>query len=98
VIGRGPWFRSHINFKGMNDLLSPILYVMEGREAESFWCFVSFMDRGSLLSTAFAFPRLMKCYVSGAIFWKRPNLYAKSIEGSEFITSTRLNVWGRIVF
>jgi hypothetical protein len=30
--------------QGMSDLLSPILFVM-GDESESFWCFVSLMER-----------------------------------------------------
>ncbi|XP_035258021.1 TBC1 domain family member 15 [Anguilla anguilla] len=30
--------------QGMNDLLSPILYVMEN-EVDAFWCFVSYMDQ-----------------------------------------------------
>ncbi|TYJ10213.1 hypothetical protein E1A91_A11G192500v1 [Gossypium mustelinum] len=30
--------------KGMSDLLSPILFVMED-ESKSFWCFVALMER-----------------------------------------------------
>jgi hypothetical protein len=29
----------------MSDLASPMLYVMEGDEAEAFWCFAALMDR-----------------------------------------------------
>ena len=29
----------------MSDLASPLLYVMEGDEAEAFWCFAALMDR-----------------------------------------------------
>lgn len=31
--------------QGMSDLLSPILMIMNSDEAESFWCFVGFMNR-----------------------------------------------------
>eukprot|EP01135_Chromosphaera_perkinsii_P011270 Nk52_evm51s2367 gene=Nk52_evmTU51s2367 len=31
--------------QGMSDLLSPILYIMEGDEVESFWCFANYMER-----------------------------------------------------
>jgi len=33
--------------QGMNDLLSPILVVMEGSEHEAFWCFKAVMDRAA---------------------------------------------------
>lgn len=28
----------------MSDLLSPILFVMDGDEADAFWCFAGLMD------------------------------------------------------
>jgi len=31
--------------QGMNDLLAPILMIMNSNEVESFWCFVGFMNR-----------------------------------------------------
>eukprot|EP00211_Chloroparvula_japonica_P001086 CAMPEP_0119152796 /NCGR_PEP_ID=MMETSP1310-20130426/48315_1 /TAXON_ID=464262 /ORGANISM="Genus nov. species nov., Strain RCC2339" /LENGTH=579 /DNA_ID=CAMNT_0007145201 /DNA_START=28 /DNA_END=1767 /DNA_ORIENTATION=- len=31
--------------QGMNDILSPIMMVMDGHESDSFWCFKGFMDR-----------------------------------------------------
>jgi hypothetical protein len=30
--------------KGLNDLLSPILVVMEGDEAKAFWCFAGLVE------------------------------------------------------
>ena len=29
----------------MSDLASPLLFVMDGDEAEAFWCFTAIMDR-----------------------------------------------------